>query len=78
MTKVTIESPSFVETTQGDICGIIHLQLIWVIKVFCGFTEVSTRWSHVCVISIINVSFFFIIIFCLNNYITNPISYFFN
>lgn len=58
MTKVTIESPSFVETTQGDICGIIHLQLIWVIKVFCGFIEVSTRWSHVCVISIINVSFF--------------------
>ena len=50
------ESPVFLEIIHGDICGPIHPP--------CGpfyyFTiliDVSTRWSHVCLLSIRNVTF---------------------
>ena len=48
-TKVLVESPTFLERIQGDICG-----------PFCYFMmliDVSFQWSHVCLLSIRNVAF---------------------
>ena len=54
-TKVTFESPAFLECIQGDICGPIHppsgpFRYFMVI-------DASTRWSHVCLLSSRNVVF---------------------
>ena len=50
--KIVIECPSFLERILGDICGPIHPP--------CGpfkYFMVSTRWSHVCLLSTRNVAF---------------------
>ena len=55
-TKVTFESPAFLERIQGDICGSIHPPS----GPFCYFMVLiylSTRWSHVCLLSSRNVAF---------------------
>ena len=55
-TKVTFESPTFLERIQGDICGSIHPPS----GPFCYFMvliHASTRWSHVCLLTSRNVAF---------------------
>ena len=55
-TKDLAESPTFLERIQGDICGLIHPPC----GPFCYFImliDVSSRWSHVCLLSTRNVSF---------------------
>ena len=55
-TKVTFESPAFLERIQGDICWHIHPPN----GPFCYFMvliDASTQWSHVCLLSSRNVSF---------------------
>ena len=48
--KIAIESPSFLERIQGDICGPIHPPS-GPFKCFMVLIDASTRWSHVCLIS---------------------------
>ena len=55
-TKVIFESPIFLERIHGDICEPIHPPC----GPFCYFMiliDVSTRWSHVCLLSTRNVAF---------------------
>ena len=54
--KVTFELQVFLERIYGDICGLIHPP--------CGpfrysmvLIDASTKWSHVCLLSIRNVAF---------------------
>ena len=54
--KVTFESPVFLKRIHGDICGPIHPPC----GPFCYIMvliNASTRWSHVCLLSIRNVAF---------------------
>ena len=55
-TKVTFESPAFLERIQGDICGPIHPPS-GPFRYFMVLIDASTRWSHVCLLSSRNVSF---------------------
>ena len=55
-TKVTFESPSFLERIQGDICGPIHPPS-GPFRYFMVLIDASTRWSHVCLFSSRNVAF---------------------
>ena len=55
-TKVTFESPAFLERIQGDICGLIH-PLGGSFRYFMVLIDASTRWSHVCLLSSSNVAF---------------------
>ena len=55
-TKVTFESPSFLERIQGDICGPIHPPSGH-FRYFMVLIDASTRWSHVCLLSCRNVVF---------------------
>ena len=55
-TKVTFESPAFLECIQGDICGPIHPPS-GPFRYFMILIDVSTRWSHVCLLSSRNVTF---------------------
>ena len=55
-TKVIYESPVFLERIHGDICGPIHLPC-GPIRYFMILIDVSTRWSHVCLLSTRNVVF---------------------
>ena len=55
-TKITSESPVFLERIQGDICGPIHPPS----GPFCYFIvliDASTKWSHVCLLLNRNVAF---------------------
>ena len=55
-TKVLVESPTFLERIQGNICGPIHPPC----AAFCYFMVLiyaSSRWSHVCLLSTGNVAF---------------------
>lgn len=61
--KVIVESPSFLQRIQRDICGPIH-PLCGLIHPLCGpfryfmvLIDASTRWSHVCLLSTRNVTF---------------------
>jgi hypothetical protein len=45
--KVVIESPSFLERIQGDICGPIYLPCR-PFRYFIVLIDASSRWSHVC------------------------------
>ena len=55
-TKVTFESPAFLERIQGDICGPIHPPC-GPFLYFMILIDASTRWSHVCLLSCRNVAF---------------------
>ena len=55
-TKVTFESPVFLERIQGDICGLIHPPSGH-FRFFMVLIDASTRWSHVCLLSSRNVAF---------------------
>ena len=55
-TKVTFESPTFLERIQGDICGPIHPPS-GPFRYFMVLIDASTRWFHVCLLSSRNVAF---------------------
>ena len=55
-TKVTFESPAFLERIQGDICGPIHPPSGH-FRYFMVLIDASTRWSHVCLLSSRNIAF---------------------
>ena len=55
-TKVTFESPAFLERIQGDICGPIHPPS-GLFRYFMLLIDASTQWSHVCLLSNRNVAF---------------------
>ncbi|KAL6327585.1 hypothetical protein AAG906_021876 [Vitis piasezkii] len=55
-TKVEYESPTFLECIQGDICGPIHPPS-GPFRYFMVLIDVSTRWSHVCLLSTRNIAF---------------------
>jgi hypothetical protein len=54
--KVIVESPSFLQRIHGDICGPIHPPS-GPFRYFMVLIDVSTRWSHVCLLSTRNVAF---------------------
>jgi hypothetical protein len=54
--KVIVESPSFLQRIQGDICGTIHPPC-GPFRYFMVLIDASTRWSHVCLLSTCNVAF---------------------
>ena len=55
-TKVLVESPTFLKRIQGDICGPIHPPC-GPFRYFMMLIDVSSRWSHVCLLSTRNVAF---------------------
>ena len=55
-TNVTFESPAFLERIQADICGHIHPPSGH-FRYFMVLIYMSTRWSHVCLLSSRNVAF---------------------
>ena len=54
--KVDLESPSFLQRIQGDICGPIHPPS-GPFRYFMVLIDASARWSHVCLLSTRNVAF---------------------
>ena len=56
MTKVDLESLTFLQKIQGDICGPIH-STSGPFRYFMVLVEASCRWSHVCLLSTRNVVF---------------------
>jgi len=54
--KVIVESPSFLQRIEGDICGPIHPPC-GSFKYFIVLIDASTRWSHVCLLFTRNVAF---------------------
>ena len=54
--KVRMESPTFLERIQGDICGLIHPPC-GPFKYYMVLVDASTRWSHVCLLSTRNMAF---------------------
>ena len=54
--KIMSESPIFLKRIHGDICGPIHPPC-GPFRYFMVLIDVSTRWSHVCLISTHNVAF---------------------
>ena len=54
--KVVVESPSFFQRIQGDICRPIHLSC-GPFRYFMVLIDASTRWSHICLLSTRNVTF---------------------
>jgi hypothetical protein len=54
--KVIVESPSFLQRIQGDICGPIHPPY-GPFRYFMVLIDASTRWSHVCLLSTHNIAF---------------------
>ena len=55
-TKVLVESPTFLERIQGDICGPIHPPC-GPFRYFMFLIDASSRWSHVYLLSTRNVAF---------------------
>ena len=55
-TKVTFESPAFLERVQGDICGPIHPPS-GPFHYFMVLIDAFNRWSHVCLLSSRNIVF---------------------
>ncbi|CAL9031314.1 unnamed protein product, partial [Prunus brigantina] len=53
---VDVESPSFLQRIQGDICGPIHPPC-GPFRYFMVLVDASTRWSHVCLLSTQNIAF---------------------
>ena len=56
MTKVDLESLTFLQRIQGDICRPIH-STSGPFKYFMVLVDASCRWSHVCLLSTRNVAF---------------------
>ena len=56
LSKIVVESPSFLVKIHGDICGPIH-PLCEPFRYFMVLIDVSIRWSHVCLLSTGNVGF---------------------
>ena len=58
-TKVLIESPTFLERIQGDICGPIHSPCgpFRYFMYFMVLIDASSRWLHVCLLSTRNIAF---------------------
>ncbi|KAM2557854.1 hypothetical protein TB2_014928 [Malus domestica] len=54
--KVDVESPSFLQRIQRDICGPIQ-PLCGPFRYFMVLVDASTRWSYVCLLSTRNVTF---------------------
>ena len=54
--KIRNESISFLERIQGDICGPIHPPS-GSFRYFMVLIDVSTRWSHICLLSTQNQAF---------------------
>lgn len=54
--KITNESPSFLERIQGDICDSIHPPS-GSFSYFMVLMDASTRWSHICLLSSRNIAF---------------------
>jgi Integrase core domain len=54
--KIKNKSPLFLERIQGDICGPIS-PLCGQFRYFMVLIDVSTRWSHVCLLATRNVIF---------------------
>jgi len=54
--KIRNESISFLEQIQGDICGLIHPPC-GSFRYFMVLIDVSTRWSHICLLSTRNQTF---------------------
>ena len=54
-TKFLVESPTFLERIQGDICGPIHPPSE-LFHYFMLLIDASSRWSHVCLLSTRNVA----------------------
>jgi hypothetical protein len=54
--KLIVESPSFLQRIQGDICGPIHPPC-GPFRYFMILIDASTRWSHVCLLSTRNIAF---------------------
>ena len=54
--KIVVESPSFLERIQGDICGPIQPPY-GLFKYFMVLIDASTRWSHLCLLSTRTVAF---------------------
>ena len=55
-TKVSIESPIFLQRIQGDICGPIHPPC-GPFRYFMVLIDAFARWSHVCLLSTRNHAF---------------------
>ena len=55
-TKILIESPTFLERIQRDICGPIHPPC-GQFRYFMVLIDASSQWSHVCLLSTRNVAF---------------------
>ena len=55
-TKVLVESPTFLEQIQGDICGPIHPPCASY-RYFMVLIDALSQWSHVCLLSTRNVTF---------------------
>ena len=55
-TKVLVESPTFFKRIQGNICGPIHPPC-GLFRYFMVLIDVSSRWSHVYLLSTRNVAF---------------------
>jgi hypothetical protein len=56
LSKVIIESPSFLQRIQWDICGPIHPPCE-PFRYFMVLINASTRWLHVCLLSTCNIAF---------------------
>ena len=56
LNKVNLESPTFLQRIQGDICGPIHPSS-GPFRYFMVLVDASCRWSHVCLLSTRNVAF---------------------
>jgi len=56
LVKIKTESPAFLKRIQGDICWPIH-PLCEPFRYFMVLIDISSRWSHVCLLSTRNVAF---------------------
>ena len=56
LSKIVVESLSFLERIQGDICGPIYPPC-GPFMYFMVLIDASTRWSYVCLLSTRNVAF---------------------
>ena len=54
--KIRSNPPIFIQQIQGDICGSIHPPC-GPFRYFIVLVDVSTHWSHVCLLSIMNTGF---------------------
>ena len=56
ITKVDVESPSFLQRIHSDICGSIH-PISGPFRYFMVLVDASARWSYVCLLFTCNIVF---------------------